>query len=274
MSRVDGWGLLLLWALGWGIAESDGSSFVPSPDAIWSFACILLIAVYSVYSRRVTDRANRGDDLAAQTITLPVYRGLLCDLAIGMCALCLLATAVVFAANLRSGGAIYVLGILNLFRWFVYELIAEGVGLFFTQRTLGCVPLRGQASRLFCEPLTSPCSRRALLRALAPASIWAGCYAILNVVLLAVYFDSSIYTPRFVVAALNFAVAAVYGIGPLGLNYGRPALRPYAWFTVIQRCITGVGLVLSAFPPSGFSVLVFDLILMTVQVRTAHQVVT
>lgn len=243
-----GWGLLLLWSLGWGLQASDVISFVPSPDAIWSFACLALIGCYRWYSRLLSGRVARGDAEAVRTSLLPVYGVLVGDAAIGLGILCVLSTTVMFAANFQFSGTLYVLAVLNVARWFCFELIVEGVGFFFLQRTLG---------------------RQALVLALIPASVWASTYTVVNVSLLAVFFNSGSSIPRFTLAGINIAIAAAYGLGPLGLNYGRPALRPYAWFNVIQRCVVAWGLVMSTLQDSQFPVLLFDLLLLLLQVRIA-----
>jgi hypothetical protein len=242
---IEGWGLLTLWALGWGLQYTDDRDFIPSPDAIWSAFCLAAACVYFVHSRWIARRAARGDYYAAASSVLPVYRALLADVVVGLCVLLVLALLVMVAANLRFSGTIYVLAPLNFLRWFVYELITESVGLFFLQPILG---------------------RRALYRALVPAAIWAVFYASVNVSLLVTTYSTDGLVQRCVVAGLNLAIAAAYGIGSLALNFGRPALRPYAWFSVVQRGVVCAGLVLSAFRPPGFPILLFDLIMMLVQV--------
>ena len=244
---MDGWGLLLLWTLGSGLENSgfQGASFVPSPDAIWSFICVSSIGMYLIYLRHKSDQVARGIGSAATSVTLPVYRALLLHAATGLGVLSAFSIGVMFAANFRFSGTPVLLGALNFVRWFTYELVVETVGLFFTQRTLG---------------------RRALLRAIIPAGIWAALYSSVNVCLFAVYYDTVNPIQRFVIAGVNFAIAAIYG-GPLALNFGRPALRPYAWFTVIQRCIVGCGLILSVFHPPQFPVIVYDFTMMIVQVN-------
>ena len=245
--RTDGWGLLLLWTLGTETGTSPGvaSTFVPSPDAFWSFFCLLVLWAYKYYSRRISERASLGDAGAARSTTLPVYRTLLLDVSIGFAAVCVSSSAVMLVVNVPFVGAVYALGILNFLRWFAYELLVEGIGLFFVQRTIG---------------------RRALMLALAPAASWACAYAGTSLAVFVIFYGTDSEAPIYAAAALNFVIAVAYGVGPLGFNVGRPALRPYAWFSVIQRVLITGGLVLTALHPSAFPFLLFDLILMAVQV--------
>jgi hypothetical protein len=169
-------------------------------------------------ARNTIRKAQRGDPDASNRAILPVFIPLLKDLSYALLALMLLALGVMFAEDYRFSGTLFLLAPLNAARFFVFELVMEGIAFFFFQPTI---------------------TRQALRRALVPAGVWAAVYSAANTALLVVYFDggsdADSGVPRYFMGSLYFAIAALYAAAVLVLNWGRPALRPYAWFVVAWR---------------------------------------
>ena len=239
------WDLILLWCLGWGLEYTPGEeSFLPSPDTLFSGLCALSFAWLVWSSRRAEASAAFGDTSSAARVILPVFYPLLYYLITSLGVLFVLSVGVTVASDVQFSGEVGVLAAINTPRWFLFELTSVTIGLFFLQPTI---------------------SKKSLGRAALPAAVWAGVYSLISLSLLLTFFDHDSAVPHYVVATLQFGVAFAYGGFVLLGRWGRPALRPFAWFQVVSRSLNALGLLLSWDQPPAFPITGFIVVFLLVQ---------
>ena len=235
------WSLITLWALGYGSPSAAASSLsgVPSPDALFAALALLFVGALLAAQRGARARARRGDEAAAARALLPLFLPLLRRLAAALLALLACAVGVLLCERFPFARSAYLHVPLNAARVFWLELATHGVASLFLQRAL---------------------SARALAAALLPVGAWAAAYALLCAALMLAYNDEARselagadgadgVVPRLTLAAVSAALAAGYGAAVFGLGWGRPALRPYAIYTVAWRGLLAAGLMLSVLLP-------------------------
>jgi len=239
MGSYADWNVLTVWTLGWGADRSaawSSLSVVPAPDAIWGGVLTVWAVGAGLAARGVAARAGGGDEAAARRAIMPALVPLLAATGVAGAVLAAAGVAVSLLEAYPFGATMQVLAVGEVVRAGAMEVLTHTPAALLLQSVV---------------------SHGALRRAAGLAATWAAAFAVLSAALLAAYWramnddgdddamEAATAVPRYTVAGINFAIVAVYAGGILFLNLGRPALRPYAWFVVLWRALTAVGLLLS-----------------------------
>lgn len=213
--------LPVLWALGWGV---ELTSWIPSPDAFCAattlFWCLLQIRRASLCSIGI----------------LPSHLFLLRRLSIALLCLAILAIGVLVCEHFDNVKSRWLHVLLNVLRLALFETITNGLALLFSAQSA---------------------SSTASLAAIRVAAAGAMLYAIIMGSLMVGDFiqagdQNGVASNgvRLFAATAHAGLGAAHALYFLILKKGRPAVRPYAWFSVTWRALLSLCLFLSIHPPS------------------------